>query len=58
VSRLFLSITVAVAFALAGCSDSFNPPPLPDLKKTPYDFSFAYPPFTSDMHIADMGATD
>jgi hypothetical protein len=58
VSRLFLIITVAVGCALAGCSDSFNPPPLPDLKKTPYDFSTNYPPFTDDMHVGDMGSTD
>ena len=29
-----------------------------DVAPGPYDFSFAYPPFASDMHIADMGATD
>jgi hypothetical protein len=58
VSRLFLIAAVSFGMLLAGCSDSFNPPPLPDLKKTPYDFSTVFPPFTDDMHVGDMGMTD
>lgn len=49
---------VVVALALLGgaCGDTFSPPPLPDLKKDPYDFSVVVPPFTGggDMSAADM----
>jgi hypothetical protein len=59
VSRLFLIVAVAAGLCLAGCGDSFNPPELPDLKKTPYDFSTAIPPFSGgDMHVGDLGVTD
>jgi hypothetical protein len=63
VIRLLLC-TCLVAFALVvtGCSDSFNPPGLPDLKKVPYDFGVIVPPFgNGDMHATvagDMAVTD
>jgi hypothetical protein len=43
VTRFFL---VAAALILGSCSDSFTPPPLPDLYKDPYDFAVAVPPYT------------
>jgi hypothetical protein len=62
VRRLFLIAAVlstlgALPLVLAGCSDSFNPPGLPDLKKTPYDFSVVVPPYMTDMRL-DMSVTD
>lgn len=48
--RLFLVGSILFASA---CSDSFNPPQLPDLKKPPYDFGVAIPPFTG----GDMNAS-
>ena len=49
-TRFFL--VVAALVALPACSDRFNPTPLPDLYKDPYDFAVVVPPFTgpgSDM---------
>jgi hypothetical protein len=45
-------LVVAAALALAGCSDSFQPPELPDLSKDPYDFAVKVPPYV------DLGAGD
>ena len=42
-TRFFL---VAAALCAGSCSDSFNPPPLPDLYKDPYDFAVEVPPYT------------
>ncbi len=36
---------LALGASLASCSDTFNPPELPDLKKEPYDFAVVVPPF-------------
>ncbi len=54
-SRAFLIAAFAVIVsivggALAGCSDMFSPPQLPDLGKTPYDFGVAVPPYTGGSH--------
>jgi hypothetical protein len=43
VTRFFL---VAAALFAGSCSDSFNPPPPPDLYKDPYDFAVEVPPYT------------
>ena len=40
---------------LPACSDKFTPAPLPDLRKDPYDFSVALPPYTGPG--ADMAMT-
>ncbi len=40
--------SLALTSVVASCSDSFSPPPLPDLKKDPYDFSVVVPPFRGD----------
>jgi hypothetical protein len=53
VRRLFCIAVVAVGLSFVGCSDSFNPPELPDLKKTPYDFAVVIPPYASDMALTD-----
>jgi hypothetical protein len=66
VSRAFLVIiALAVIGGLAGCSDMFSPPQLPDLGKTPYDFGVLIPPYTGgtrDMAISvephDLASTD
>jgi hypothetical protein len=52
VKRAF--VVVALALVWAGCSDTFSPPPLPDLKKDPYDFAVVVPPFNP----GDMGSGD
>ena len=56
----FLLALVWLVFAVlgAGCSDSFNPTPLPDLGKKPYDFAVAVPPYPYDMSIGDMSTND
>ena len=48
--HLLLAAVAALALAgvVASCSDSFNPPALPDLKKDPYDFAVVVPPFRGD----------
>jgi hypothetical protein len=45
-------LVVAAALALAGCSDRFNPPPLPDLGKIHYEFAVEVPPYTGDLGAA------
>jgi hypothetical protein len=47
-------VVVALALSWAACSDTFSPPPLPDLKKDPYDFAVVVPPFKADMAAADL----
>ncbi len=43
-TRFFL--LVVTLLTLPACSDKFTPAPLPDLRKDPYDFSVALPPYT------------
>ena len=43
-TRFFL--LVVTLMTLPACSDHFTPAPLPDLRKDPYDFSVAVPPYT------------
>ena len=45
---------MAMGISLAACSDSFNPPELPDLHKDPYDFSVVVPPYTGDGGVRDL----
>jgi hypothetical protein len=49
-----------MAISLAACSDSFNPPELPDLHKDPYDFAVVVPPFEGDggVDMGDMRVSD
>lgn len=47
-------VFVLAALLGAGCSDTFSPPPLPDLKKDPYDFAVVVPPFVPP----DLGPRD
>jgi hypothetical protein len=47
-------VVVALALGWAACSDTFSPPPLPDLKKDPYDFAVVVPPFKGDMATVDL----
>jgi hypothetical protein len=56
VKHLLLAAVAALALSasLASCSDMFNPPELPDLKKDPYDFSVVVPPFKGDGGGGDM----
>jgi len=59
VKHLLLAAVAALALtaSLASCSDMFNPPELPDLKKDPYDFSVVVPPFRGDGG-SEMGGGD
>ena len=36
----------------------FSPPELPDLRKDPYDFAVAIPPYTGDGGVRDLAGTD
>lgn len=47
-------LVAAAALAPAGCSDTFRPPPLPDLYKAPYDFAVEVPPYTGDAGVPDL----
>jgi hypothetical protein len=50
---------IVAGLALAGCSDMFAPPPLPDLSKEPYDFAVAVPPYTGPgADLAKSGPKD